>query len=665
MTRITWFMVPLLASLSGLAAAQPATPALLLMSKLDVRDPAMPERWLGPLPLVDEHLRAEVDGQFATSTLRQVFHNRTAETLEGRYTLQASRGARVSAFAYYIGEERIDGEVLERQAARRVYQQVTEQRRDPAILEQNEDGSYTFRVFPIQPREDKRVEITTSEWLSRRGGTVTYRAPTSSAAQIEVLIRDPRIAQLRSPSHSLTVEPTADGVRVRAHAIGAETGELVMRWEIEEAPFEPSLFVHQDEGHDGYFLLSLAAPRGMEDHVTPKDVTLVLDRSGSMAGEPIAQARDAAAGIIERLGSRDRVNVIAFDDDVDPLFHRPQATAGAAREEALNFVGRLRSGGGTDIAFALRRALEAQHGDSAGRPQVVIFLTDGRSDPEAALALAARNADDARVFTVGVGPGVNQALLSRLAAVKRGTFTYIDDANELEREMGHLYSQIARPLLVDVSLEVEGAVASRIYPRTLSDLFVDGELLVAGRFRRTGGPMRFVLRGRVDDEQVVMVASSPVGDKDRRPWVGRRWAVERVDHLLEEIELRGERPELRAEVLSLALAYRFVTPYTAFLAIPAREVTAAAAQTLAAARDQQAGAQARHADAVALQASAGPPGDFESYSVGPTELDVEEIAMDSTRAGCASCAVGARRPPPGSLFVGGLLIGLALLRRRG
>src|SRR5690606_36090396 len=123
-------------------------------------------------------------------------------------------------------------------------------------------------------------------------------------------------------------------------------------------------------------------------------------------------------------------------------------------------------------------------------------LTDGQSAPEPVLARAAQDAHDVRVFTVGVGTGVNRALLSRLAAVKRGSFTYIDRASRIEAEVSHLYAQIAHPLLVGIALDVEDGVISRVYPRSLPDLFVDDELVVAGRFRG-GESVRCVLRRRL------------------------------------------------------------------------------------------------------------------------------------------------------------------------
>ncbi len=674
--------------LAGVVHAQTnLTAALRLRAELTVRDPERPAERLGPLPLVEERVRAVIEGQHATSELVQVFHNRSGARLEGQYVLRPSLDARVEGFAYYVGEERIVGEVLERQTARRVYDSVTRVRRDPAILEQTDAGEFTFRVFPIEANEDKRVETTFAEWLPRRGSQVTYRVPAGAGAVGEVLLRDLRARNIRSTTHDLDVE------RVARRAHDGANGELVLRWDVQDEAWQPTAFAHRDAGQDGYFLLTLAAPAGYEDRISEKDVTLVLDRSGSMAGEAIDHARLAAIDIISRLGAGDRVNVIAFDDDVDPLYGRPRDLVGGVREEAIRYVSQLRSGGGTDIAYALTRAFASQHAEG-GRPRVVIFLTDGQSEASAALAAAQREQRDVRVFTVGIGSGVNRALLSRLAAEKRGTFTFIDRASRIESEVGHLYGQIARPLLVDVALEVEGGVATRIYPRSLPDVFVDDELVVVGRFRGDASALRFRLTGRLADRPIAV--STTATPAEPRPWVGRRWAIARTDHLLEQIELEGEAPELRAEVTSLALAYHFVTPYTAFLAIPERELTAEARQTLAQGRAERGLAEDRHADASGVTAG-GEAGAVATGGAGPVDatgadrwaaapepvVEAQEeadwggdgadeaIAMESSpgaadfgRAGCASCTVGAERAAPRAVWLTLPLLGLFFWRRR-
>ena len=211
-----------------------------------------------------------------------------------------------------------------------------------------------------------------------------------------------------------------------------------------------------------------------------------------------------------------------------------------------------------------------------------MFLTDGES--EAASALAVKTGD-LRLFALGIGDDVNRPLLQRLAAEKRGKFTFIADAQAIEPAVARLARSIARPLLVDVSVDVDGQTAARIYPRTLPDLFAEDELRVTGRLRGQG-PVSFTVRGKLGGKPVAFHRTIDPARSGARAWTAPLWAQSRVEHLLEQIELDGASPELQDEVTTLALAYNFVTPYTAFLAVPESEL-GPAASTLAAARDRK------------------------------------------------------------------------------
>jgi Ca-activated chloride channel family protein len=635
----------------------------------------------GGLRLVEEVVEVTLDRQHATTTLRQVHLNESRRVLEGRYQLRVGEGARVEGFAYWNGSSKIVGEVFERQSARRVYDQVTQTGRDPGLLEQAGEGEFTFRVFPIQPRERKRVEVRYSRYLRRRGSTVEYRVPIGSPdSRVEIVLDEDReIGQIASSTHRIAIEERDDGSRA-IRTIGPRPGhptELVLRYRVSEVPWALSARLHRDRGRDAYLLVSLATPSALpEDAVADKDITLVLDRSGSMAGEPLRQAREAATDIIRRLRPRDRVNVIAFSDMQVPLFARPRTVTEAVRAEAVRFVSALSDSGGTDLATALESALASQHVRS-GRPSVILFLTDGRSNPQAALDVARRDAGDARVFTVGVGNQVERPLLARLASLKRGRFVFVNDAGVLEARVSDLYRQIEEPVLVDVTLEATGGRLSGRYPRTLPDLFRDDELVISSRVEGAG-PVEITLRGKYRGDPVTHRATVHVPEQRRRPWVGRLWAQSRVDDLLEEIALHGEQRELVDEVVHLAVAYDFVTPYTAFLAIPESELTDAAADTLAAARERRQSILADHPDAVALggageadreeraqyeqavRAEAAPapePGSDEGASDSP-------MAVESGRAGCASCTVGARRDGRYPAGIAGMLLAWLLLRRR-
>jgi Ca-activated chloride channel homolog len=581
-----------------------APPGARGQSELRVRS----REGLTSLPLISERLRIAVDRQYARTAVRQVYHNSSGQRLEGRFVLRTGADTRVHGYAYYNGEERIVGEVFEKDTAAAVYEQVTGLDRDPGLLEQTGAGAFSFRVFPIAAGEHKRIEVEYGGYLVRRGQVVELRAPLSSdRAEINLELADDRpITRIESPTHRLEVRRAGTQRAQVSAAARAGIDEFVLRYHLDEPPWTVSAQVHRDPGHDGYLLLRLAAPAVPRSAVAAKDVTLVLDRSGSMSGEPIEHARRAAANIIGRLAAGDRVNVMAFDDDVVSLYPAPRPVNDAVRGEALAFVSQLRDEGGTNLARALEHALAAQTADE--RPDVVLFLTDGQSDAQAALRAVAGDRGDVRVFTVGVGAGVEKPLLSRLATSKRGRFVFIDSPGAIETRMAALYEQIAEPVLVDVRIEVEGGRLFRTYPRTLPDLFRDDELRVASRFAGAG-PMVVTVRGVHAGRPVAHTVEVAAPVPARRPWVGRLWAEARVDDLLEEIALVGETDELKTEVIDLAVAYNFATRYTSFLAIPERELTDAAAQTLAGARARKQTILAAHKDAVALSRTAMPPGD--------------------------------------------------------
>jgi Ca-activated chloride channel family protein len=663
----------LLLGLTAAAHAQPAVEQLsatmLIAGNGDTRR--------STVPLIEERLQVAIDGQHATTTLTQVFQHRGGGPIEGRYRLRPGTGSHVAGFAYWNGEAKIVGEVFERQTAQKVYDRITQRRRDPGLLEEDGEGAFAFKVFPIQPGEHKRIELRWTRWLERRDHTVRYRAPiTRPDAEIVVALTG-KVSHLRSPSHRLHVENTANGLRVRGEG-GRGTGELVLEWNIDDADWTPTAFVQPNGSDEGWFAVALAAPSAPAAAVAAKDVTIVIDRSGSMEGEPMDHAKAAAADMIRLLRDGDRVDVISFSDEVDPLFASPQPIDATSRARAIAYVDRLHAGGGTDIALALTTAIAAQDAtQQVARPRVIVFMTDGQSDIEKALAAARTDTKDVRLFTLGLGTKVNKPLLQRLAASKRGRFVYIERAGSIEDEIGRLARSISSPLLVNVSIDVEGAQAMRLYPRTLPDVFAEDELLVTGRLRGTG-KARFVIRGVLAGKPVAFATAVDLAAARDRPWVGALWAQARVDHLLEELSLGANQPELVAEVTDLALTYNFVTPYTAFLAVPESEL-GEMATTVTAARERKAKLIAAAPDTEVLRSSSGGLNAVavSQASSAPTEVvgrdDSETVQLSSAapevpahvrrRGACAGCASAGPGGTATLLFVL-LAFAIVTLRRR-
>src|SRR5262245_56888713 len=304
------------------------------------------------LPIVEEQINVDVDGQHASTRLRQTFHNRMSYPVEGLYTLRAGAGTKADGFAYWNGEQKIVGEVFERQVARQVYQNVTRRRRDPGLLEETGDGVYSFAVSPIEPAERKRVEVSTTQWLQRRAANVEYRAPvTRPDSEVTLNIWDGReLRDIASPTHQIEVQRLSNGrYLVRARKALGTTSELVLRYHVADRPWSVTGFIHRDKEQDAYFALALAAPELPASATMAKDVTLVIDRSGSMMGEPLRQARAACIDIVRRLRSDDRLNILLFDHSVEKLFAEPRPVTEAIRRQAIEYLEMMDDGGATDL----------------------------------------------------------------------------------------------------------------------------------------------------------------------------------------------------------------------------------------------------------------------------------------------------------------------------
>lgn len=529
------------------------------------------------LPLISQTMEIEIDGQHARTISNLRHENKMQGRVEGTTALQLAETARITAFSYWNGAERIVGEVLPKAIARTIYDETVGRRRDPGLLEQDGPGHYTLHVFPIELGERKRTQLVWDQWLEQHDGEIAYQTPLESPrAEIVIEMDDTRtISDLRSSSHHLDVKRSGGKVRVTARPRNDEVKELAMTWKVAVPPLSMHGWTHRDAGEDAYVLLHVAAPTAKESARVPKDVTLVLDESGSMEGEPLDNGKLAANAIVEKLAAGDRLNVVLFDDRMEALFDTPQPLSAEVRRKAKRFIDGAGNGGGTDVALALSAALERQ-GDDA-RPKSILLLTDGESPREPAFAAVEADKKDVRVFTVGVGAQVDTAALTRLADLKRGRYTAIPTASAIAPTMARLYDRMAAPVLVGLAIESEGPTLVRTYPTTLPDLFAGDELVVTARVQGDGR-LDVKLTGTTASGPRVLKHSIDVPKKTERAqsrsWVGSMWARARIDDLLNRLALDSKDGQERIdEVTRLGVRYDIVTPYTSFLAIPESELT--------------------------------------------------------------------------------------------
>jgi Ca-activated chloride channel family protein len=531
--------------------------------------------------LVIEYHRVSVDitDQVATTEVDQVFLNDTRHELEGIYIFPLPEEAAISEFAMYVEGERWEGEILPREEARAIYEEIVRRSLDPALLEYVGRDTFKASIFPIEPGDDRRVELAYTQILENEGGLVKYVYPLDterfSAEPLEEVVISVRvhsaqpIRAIYSPSHDVAVD------RVDEHTVNVSfeaydvlpDRDFELYYTVSDENFGVNLLSYSERGEDGFFLLLVAPKMAMDEReVVAKDVIFVVDTSGSMAGEKIAQAKDALEYILDNLNPEDRFNIVAFSTGVR-IYERELAPARDA-EDAWRFIDDLRAVGGTNIDLALVEALSMADGE---RPQIIIFLTDGLAtegvtDTDRIMANVSRQAEEnVRIFTFGVGDDVNTFLLDTIAQDNRGASSYVRPFESIEEEVSTFYAKISMPLLADIELGFGDMRVEDTYPYPLPDLFAGTQLVVVGRYGE-GGRTDVVLRGQVNGrEQEFVYEDLRFSDRGGEDFIPRLWATRKIGYLLNEIRLHGEGRETVDQIVELSVRYGIMTPYTSFL----------------------------------------------------------------------------------------------------
>jgi Ca-activated chloride channel family protein len=533
-----------------------------------------------PNLVVEYHrVSVEITDQVATTDVDQVFLNDTQYDLEGIYVFPLPEEAAISEFAMYVDGERWEGEILPREEARQIYEDIVRRRLDPALLEYVGRDTFKASIFPIEPGDERRVELTYSQILDNEGGLIKYVYPLDTerfSAQpleevvISVKVRSAQpIRAIYSPSHDVAID------RIDEHTVNVsfEASDVLpdrdfeLYYTVSDDEFGLNLLSYRESGEDGFFLLLLAPTVEVDEReVVAKDVILVLDTSGSMEGEKIEQAKGALEFILEHLNPEDRFNIVAFSTGVRVYEREPQPATRA--DQAQRFIDDLRAVGGTNIDLALAEALAMANGE---RPQIVIFLTDGLptegvTDTDRIVADVDRQiSENVRVFTFGVGDDVNTFLLDTVAQDNRGASSYVHPQESIEEEVSSFYAKVSMPLLANVELDFGDLRVEDTYPYPLPDLFAGTQLVVVGRYRE-GGRTDVVLRGEVNgEEQRFVYENLKFSNQGGEEFIPRLWATRKIGYLLNEIRLHGEGRELIDEIVDLSVRYGIMTPYTSFL----------------------------------------------------------------------------------------------------
>jgi Ca-activated chloride channel homolog len=566
-----------------------------------------------PLLFTDVHI--DVAGMTARARVTQRFVNPTSDWREGVYVFPLPEKAAVDHLSMQIGERVIEGQIKERQEAKRTYDAAKSEGKKATLVEQERPNLFTTNVAHIGPAEEIVVAIEYQQTLHYDAGSFGLRFPlaitpryipgtppsdtnargtaatgfvlptslvpdadriTPPVAQpddgwinpvtitIELSAGFP-LARLTSPSHAIHVdEHPANRYRVTLSdgtVPAARDFELSWTPDVGAAP-GATLLTEERDGRKFALLMVLPPIVDAANTRAPREITYIVDTSGSMEGVSINQAKEALLMALDRLREGDRFNVIEFNSTTHSLYAAPMPADAATLANARAFVHNLRARGGTEMLPALAAALSSAREGREMRQ--VVFLTDGAVGNENDLLhLIEQRLDDRRLFTIGIGPAPNTYFLKKAAEAGRGTFTFIGDVREVKEKMSTLFRKIENPALTDMNIVWPTSAVT--FPDKLPDLYAGEPVVLTAELARGATDGLVVLSGVRDGK--VWTAKLPLDTGTSEPGIGVLWARDKIEALMDAKRNGAAADEIRRDVIGVALAHHLVSAYTSLVAV--------------------------------------------------------------------------------------------------
>ena len=553
----------------------------------------------------------DISGLVARVSVRQEFRNAGGEWVEGIYVFPLPDAAAVDRMRLHIGDRFIEGEIREKDQARKEYESARNEGRKASLVEQQRPNLFTTSVANIAPGERVVVEIEYLEDLRYDNGTFSIRFPMTltpryipgsavpdrkgsgwSPDTVQVddasLISPPQVTA--APDHRIALRARIDAgmpleiVASRYHPVdvSGDQGRYEVSLADEAVPLDhdfellwrpapsslPRAMVFEETiAGQPHYLLMVVPPDAAKDVPTamPRELIFVVDTSGSMHGASLAQAKRALTRALDGLGAADRFNIIEFNSNTRALYHESVTADAANLHHAKNFVRGLEANGGTEMRPALRLAL-----DSAGTEShltQVVFITDGSVGNEEELhRMIESRLGSARLFTVGIGSAPNSWFMRKAAELGRGSFVVISALHEVGEKMDRLVDKLGHPQVTNIDVSWPGGTITEAYPEVVPDLYLGEPVTVRARAAVPFQPGATV---RVSGNSVAGAWSRelPLQSGGDHPGIAALWARAKIAALHDEERQGADRDLVRNAVIDTAIRHHLVSKYTSLVAV--------------------------------------------------------------------------------------------------
>lgn len=553
-----------------------------------------------------------IDNQHAKVKVLQVFDSHEGNILEGKYIFALPTSGTISDFAIWENNVRIPGVIMETRRAEAIYGELTNAQVDPGLLQQDDEhggnSAFSVRVFPIPAYGSKRLELEYTEILPIEELTSRFSFPLKPEAgyiqhvnelNIHILVlsnSDISNAQINSKNYNMKVlKSTAKEFEVvykgnnvvldedlelsyslkvsnsQLSAIAYRAPELISAYDLRD----PAL---AKPNPDGYFQATAIfnEEQAQQAQQSKSNILLLLDTSLSMYGDKLVRAVEALELFLKGLKPQEQFNLILFNENATPLATNSLPATKENIAKALTFVKESMLYGGTDLELGLSKALELANNFPSGTKNIIIIsdanATTGNINKASILESFNRTNQaktQARLFALGLGSDAANNLLDQLVKDCNGYSISVRETETINLPVQSIMDKVHKSNIYNLSFDSNNNKFYQVYSINDKNTFDGSSYSYVGRYKTPQSQATLSLKGFFGNRLIDLSSDLLLPEfDDLHTHLPRLWARARVDALLREMDINGEREDYIAEIIRLAQKYKFVTPYTSFIAAP-------------------------------------------------------------------------------------------------
>lgn len=608
-TTPKWIRYALILLTSFLTAAYAQAAGLLVPS-----DGTLP-----PLDLKSQHVKAVVEDGYAVTTVDQVFFNPHARDLEAIYSFPVPEHGAVGEFTMWIDGKPVTGEVLEKQEARRVYEEEKRAGREAGVTEKDSYKTFDISVAPVRAGQETRVRLVYVQSAAVDTGIGRYVYPLEEGGVDEQKLAfwtaNPKVSSSFSFDLHLKSAYPVDAVRVpnQAQAQVSQTGpgewkvhlssqgtaapamaesgkqatpafnpqtqgrggaafmldkDVVIYWRHQAGlPGSVDLVTYKpDAGKRGTFMLTVTPGEDLKPITVGSDWVFVLDVSGSMQGK-YATLADGVQRALGKLRANDRFRIVLFNDRAQEMTQGYVVATPEMVKQYSAEVARIQPNNGTNLYAGLQQGLDAIEAD---RTSAIVLVTDGVAnvgETEQRKFLQLIRQKDVRLFTFIMGNSANRPLLEALTKASNGFAVSISNSDDIVGQILTAVGKVGHEALHGAELKIGGVKTAELTPKQIGSLYRGQQLVILGHYWGNG-LANVELGGRISGQPKTYRTefAFPAQSKDN-PELERLWAYASIETLQDEMADFGEKADLKRAATDLALEYGLVTDYTSMIVL--------------------------------------------------------------------------------------------------